>query len=248
MTIKHLVFSGGSYKILHMIGIIKRLKQINYYKLDDIPIYVRHRKGIILSLLVMLDLDLTIVEDFIIINKPWEKTLKITTETILNIIYKKGFLNIEFMYNIFANHFKHKNIKLNITLKELYEYIKIEFNIYVFNISKFESEIFNYKTHPDLKVVEAIYMSCSIPFAFRSMKYNGNYYLDGGLEIEYPLNDTVDICENTKEILGIRVSNISENIKMSDDINILSYGIYLFERLIHKHRKLDYKKIDYEII
>ncbi len=247
MTIKHLVFSGGSYKILYMIGVLKHLNKINYYKKNEIQSIRATSAGTILSLLILLDLDLKIVENFII-NKPWEKTLKITTETILNAIYKKGFLNIEFMYEIFANHFKHKNLKLTLTLKELYEYSKIEFNIYVFNISKFESEIFNYKTHPDLKVIEAIYMSCSLPFAFEPMKYNGNYYLDGGLEIEYPLNDTVDKCDNTKEILGIRVSNITKTIKMSDDINILNYGIYLFERLIHKHRKLDYKKIDYEII
>lgn len=248
MTIKHLVFSGGSYKILYMIGIIKYLNKVNYYNINDIKTVRATSAGSILSLLVILNLNINNIENFVI-NKPWEKSFKLTTETILNAIYSKGFLNINFIRDIFANHFKHKNLKLDLTMKELYDYSKIDFNIYVFNISTFESEIFNHKKNPELKVLEAIYMSCSLPFAFEPMKYKNSFYLDGGIEIEYPLNDTVKECENTDEILSVCVKTINNTeITMTDDINILNYGIYLFEKLISKHRKTDYKKIKNEII
>tara|TARA_B100000902_G_scaffold276439_1_gene262214 strand:- start:19 stop:894 length:876 start_codon:yes stop_codon:yes gene_type:complete len=248
MTIKHIVFSGGSYKILYMIGIIKYLRSVNYYKISDIETIRATSAGSILSLLLILDLDFNNIENFVI-NKPWEKSLKITTESILNAIYSKGFLNVNFIRDIFANHFKHKNLKLDLTMKELYEYSNIEFYVYAFNISTFEGEVFSYKNFPDLKVLDAIYMSCSLPFAFEPMKYKSNFYLDGGIEIEYPLNDTVKECENTDEILSICVKTLNNSeITMTDDINILNYGIYLFEKLIGKHRIKDYKKIKNEII
>ena len=223
MTIKHLVFSGGSYKILYMIGIIKYLNDVNYFKNNEIKTIRATSAGCILSMLIILNLDYNNIENFVI-NKPWEKLFKVTTENILNAIYSKGFLNVNFIRDIFANHFKHKKLKLDLTRKELYEYSKIDFYIYVFNASKFEGEIFNYKSHPDLKVLDAIYMSCSLPFAFEPMKYNNSYYLDGGLEIEYPLNDTVKNCENKNEILSICVKNMKKSeLEITDDMNLLNY-------------------------
>ncbi len=248
MTIKHIVFSGGSYKILYMIGIIKYLSEVKYYEKKDIETIRATSAGSILSLLLILNLDFNNIENFVI-NKPWEKSFKITTESILNAIYSKGLLNVDFIREIFANHFKHKNLKLDLTMKELYEYSNIEFYVYAFNISTFKGEIFDHKNFPDLKVLDAVYMSCSLPFVFEPMKYNDSFYLDGGIEIEYPLNDTVKECENTDEILSICTKNLNNSeITMTDDINIINYGIYLFERLIAKHRIKDYKKIKNEII
>ncbi len=248
MTFKHLVFSGGSYKVIYMLGIINHLKNNNYYDISEIKSIRATSAGSILGLILCLKLDMGIVENFVI-NKPWEKTLKITTDKILNALYKKGFLNVNFIHDVFANHFKHKNLKLDLTLKELYEYSNIDFYIYVFNITTFKKEIFNHKTHPNLKVLEAIYMSCSLPFVFEPMKYNENYYLDGGIEIEYPINDCVENCEDPDEILSIRVTLEEKNqLKMDEDMNIINYGIYLFEKLVSKHRQTDYKSIKYEII
>jgi len=247
MILKHLVFSGGSYKVLYMLGIINHLKNNNYYDINEIKSIRATSAGSILGLILCLKLDMDIVENFAI-NKPWEKTLEITTDKILNALYKKGFLNVDFMRDVFANHFKHKNLKLDLTLKELNEYSNIDYYIYVFNITTFKKEIFNYKTHPNLKVIDAIYMSCSLPFVFEPMKYNENYYLDGGIEIEYPINDCVENCEDPDEILSIRITLGEKNqTEMNEDMNIINYGIYLFEKLVSKHRKTDYKSIKHEI-
>ena len=40
---------------------------------------------------------------------------------------------------------------------------------------------------PQIKVYDAVYMSCSIPFVFAPMKYNGNYMIDGSMTEDVPL-------------------------------------------------------------
>ena len=58
-----------------------------------------------------------------------------------------------------------------LTLKELYEYNKINFIISAVNISKQKQVYFNHETHPDLEVSKAIRMSSSIPILFKPFKY-----------------------------------------------------------------------------
>ena len=67
----------------------------------------------------------------------------------------------------------------NITFKELYEYSGIELVITTVRMTGWVVEDFSYKTHPDLSVLDATYMSSSLPFIIKPMKYNDSYYLDG---------------------------------------------------------------------
>ena len=39
---------------------------------------------------------------------------------------------------------------------------------------------FSYKTHPDMSVLDAVMLSGNIPLLFRSVQYEGDYYIDGG--------------------------------------------------------------------
>jgi NTE family protein len=58
------------------------------------------------------------------------------------------------------------------------------------NLSTGYSEIFSYETTPNMKVVDAVRISMSLPFFFSSVKHKitGDIYVDGGLFDNYPID------------------------------------------------------------
>ena len=91
-----------------------------------------------------------------------------------------------------------KDLSLDITLKELYDYSNINFFIYTTDLKNFSKIEISHKTHPNIKVITAIYMSCCIPIIFKPAYYNNNYYLDGGINANVPINECLinEKCNN----------------------------------------------------
>ena len=121
--------------------------------------------------------------DFETINKytlerPWN-FISVTTEKIINIINRKGLFGIEEYYEFYRPLFLSCDLNLDITMKELYEYSNIELNMITTEFEDFKSIIINHKTFPDLKVIEGIMMSSSIPILIKPVNYNNKYYFDG---------------------------------------------------------------------
>ena len=249
MTIKHIVLSAASYKVLYMIGAINLLNEQKYYKIEEIKSIHGTSAGCLFGLALCLKLDWKNFLDYII-NRPWDKDFNFTVTKVIEGIEKKGMLNIQHFYSIFSTPFKQKGLKVDISLKELYEYSKIELYTYAVNLTTFKVEQFSYKTHPDLKAIEAIYMSCCLPFVYQPMKYKDHYYVDGGLEIDYPINQCIELTDNIEEILGVKVidDEITHDLfTIEESDNIFTYGYYLFYKLLMNNKKRNYLKIENEI-
>jgi len=83
------------------------------------------------------------------------------------------------------------------------------------NITKHETEYFSTVNTPDMRVLDAIRISISIPFLFSAVKYNNHVYVDGGITDNYPLqyciNDFVTRYphENPLEcVLGCNIESL----------------------------------------
>lgn len=74
-----------------------------------------------------------------------------------------------------------------ITFQELYEQTGNTLYITATNVSSGKGVVFSRHTHPDLDCVYAVRMSCSLPFIFERMKYKNDYYADGGLTNNFPV-------------------------------------------------------------
>ena len=75
--------------------------------------------------------------------------------------------------NIVINNFlKYKNINQNITFIEHHKKTKIKLSITGSCIDNFKSYYFNYKNSPNMKIIDAIVISCNIPLIFNPIKYN----------------------------------------------------------------------------
>lgn len=65
-------------------------------------------------------------------------------------------------------------------------------NCVAYNMSREEMVYFNPHTTPDMKVVDALILSCAIPFLFAPQYYDGDLYVDGGLADNLPIEYTME--------------------------------------------------------
>ena len=94
--------------------------------------------------------------------------------------------SIDDFYKAFEPFFNAKNIDRNITLKEFYDMTKKTIYFYIGELNKFEVFYVNYKTHPEMKLIEAIYKSSSVPGIFIPIMEDDKCYIDGGLLNYFP--------------------------------------------------------------
>ena len=252
MTIKHLVLSGGGYKGFYSIGALKYLSENNFYNIENIENIYGTSVGAIIGAVLCLKLNLADICEYII-NKPWQKDFNFKIESLLEVYSKKGFINKSFIVSIFETLLKAENLQKNITLKELYDKCNINLYIFIVNFTTYELVKLSHKTHPEFELLEAVYMSCSLPFIFQPAYYKNECYIDGGVINPYPLNvcisDLKEINPNIdkKEILGIEIA--SDNLDpCSEDSSIIYFFYYTIQTLIQKNWGYKIKdKIPYEV-
>ena len=213
MAIKNIIIGTAGVYVFQLAGALSKLIDVEYIKYDEIENIYCCSAGSMIGTLYCLNIDWNDLIKYII-NKPWDKSFEelLTPSKIISSLYEKGILDKNVFIKIFAPIFKFNGHKLSMTLKELYEYSKIKLNIYTFNITDFKGEVMNYETTPDLCIIDAIYMSCSLPVIFKPLEYEGKLYLDGGLKNDYPLNRCLEDGCKPEETIGIRINDKSKPI------------------------------------
>jgi len=253
MTIKHLVLSGGAYKGFYTIGALKYLNDNKFYDLENIETMYGTSVGALVAAILCLKLNWNDLYEYCI-NKPWEKAFKFSVESLLDIINKKGFIKQEFIDGIFENLLKGAGLPKDVTLKQLYDYSNIDLYIFAVNLTEFTLERFSYKTHPDMLLLDAIYMTCSLPFIFQPKYIGNNCYIDGGVINPYPMNICIKDLEkinpdiDKKEILGFKI--VDDELELGPpSSSIFQFGFYMIYRLIKENYNYLYEeKIPYELI
>lgn len=228
-----LVIGAGGHNIIRMIGCIEKLVTVNHLILKNIENIYATSAGSILSAYLCLDLDWNILTDYLI-NKPWSKKYENTPTSLLTAFNELGLFGDEFVRDILEIQFKMKGLNINtITFKELYEYSNKKINVFSFNVNKFECECFNYTNTPDMKVLDGIYMSSTFPFIFKPKWVNDSYYLDGGINLDFPYVKAVEDGMNEKTILSIKMTYPDrKNERIDRETNILKLIMYLLQKLI----------------
>ena len=253
MTIKTIVLSGGAYKGFYTIGALKHLTEVEFYNIDNIERIYGTSVGSLLGAIICLKLNWDDMIEYAI-NKPWHKSFKFSIDTLLDTISKKGFIQRKFIEDIFVNLLKGAGLNTSSTLTDLYTHSNIELNIFSVNMTKFKLERFSYRTMPDMKIIDAVYKSCSMPFIFQPQYYKNNCYVDGGVINPYPMNICIEDLtkENPnfdkKEILGFKI--VDDTLEPSkEDSSIFQFGFYMIYRLIKEnYNYICNEEIVYELI
>jgi hypothetical protein len=143
--------------------------------------------------------------------------MKHKIDMFMKIQSNKGIFGMKEFIESFRPAFEGKDYPTNMTMLEFYNATGIEHHFITTELNKFVTIDLSYKTHPNLPVIEACYMSCTYPIMFEPIIRNGCAYVDGAMINDYPLNDCIrDQKCDIKEILGFKLlweckpTNISE--------------------------------------
>ena len=230
--IKCLVLSSGAYEVFLQISAIKLLLDNKYIDFDEIEEYYGTSAGVLTTILCTLGLDFETVYNYTV-ERPWNKLFNIDAEKIINSYQKCGIFDRDIFDIGFKPLFKLGEIPTNITLKEYYLKTNKIINIFATNTTNFSVKKFNYITDPDLELLEAAYMSCSIPVLFKPHKYKEIIYNDGALLCRFPINEAISEKKyKDDELLGITIHPRFSNIGNVNDDDLFQYVISYLKNYI----------------
>jgi predicted acylesterase/phospholipase RssA len=181
-------------------------------------------------------------------------------DTIIEFLSNKGMDSRIFIAYILEPLFLAKELDIyTITLQSFYEYSNVALFMYTTELNqsnRLTPTIFSHYTHPEMKLLDCISTSISIPFIFKPICIDDKCYIDGGLLNNFPLslaleqiytthknsiNHTNDIKEDEKkeieeqikrEIIGIKNVYPDKMNTITEDTSLFEF-IYIFLRKIH---------------
>jgi len=236
--IKHIVINGGGPTGLITYGVLKHLSENKFFDINTIETMYGTSIGGIFGVILALKYDWNIIDDYIL-KRPWGEIFKIHPEDFFNLFYSKGLFSFSVVDGFLRKLFEAKDISVDITLKEFYEYTNIVHHFFTVKADSLEIVDLNYKTHPNLPLFRALEMTTAFPIFCKPVFWNNKCYLDGGLLDNYP----VKLClENEKceknEILGIRntYSSLCKS-HIQEDMNLLEYMQIVTHNIMNKLQK-----------
>ncbi len=249
MTIKHLVISGGGPTGIKAVGALKYLSEQSFWNINDIKTIYSTSAGSLISVLLALKFDLPTISDYIL-NRPWHEAYPINISQFFDFFKNKGlYSNVtEIFFKPFLNT---KDLSVNITMKELYEYSNIDLHMFTVELNEFKAIDISHKTYPDLSVITAVHMSLAIPIAIAPVCIDNKCYIDGGILCNYPLQHCLDQEDkpDISEVLGLRKHYLLEESILNKDSNMLDYLMHFTNKLInHADTELTQITIPNEII
>ena len=201
-NIEHLVLSGAGHGLFSYLGAFSVLIKHKIIDIKKIKTIYGTSAGSIVSVFILLDIDIDIIIDYAV-ERPWNEVFKLDNN-LINIITDYGICDDIVIKKIFSPLFSMKDIDINITMIEFYEKTNVELYFYGTELKTFEETELSYKNTPNLKLLDAVYISSSLPILFKPMVYNTKYYIDGGFINQYPIENILKNIDNDNTIFGIK--------------------------------------------
>ena len=201
-VIKNLVISGGGAAGISFYGALKQSNQNNMWKLENIENIYATSVGSALSVIISLQYQWNELDHFII-KRPWHKVFKFDLSSIFNAIENRGIFNVSTMVDILKPILLGKDIDTDVTMKQFFDITNINMHFMCVELKTMNVVNISHKTHPDWKLIDAVYCSCALPICFAPYMYNNDYLCDGGFKANYPLNICMDDNNLPEETLGI---------------------------------------------
>jgi predicted acylesterase/phospholipase RssA len=250
MTIKHLVISGGGPTMIKSLGACQYLEQNNFWKIDDIQTIHGTSAGAVVGAMLCLKYDWETLNTYII-DRPWQEAFSFNIKSVLDAYTNRGIFSRKATEIVFKSLLLGKDLSLDITLKEFYDYCKIELYMYSFEINYFKMESISYKTYPDLQLLTALQMTSAIPLLISPVCIEGKCFIDGAVVSNYPLNYCLDMVEDTTEILGFK-NDYGEKKQanvIDEESTLLDYiMIFLYKLIFQLNTEDKQKRIENEVL
>jgi predicted acylesterase/phospholipase RssA len=232
MTIKHLVFSGGGPIMIQILAAMQELENKQYLNMNDIETIYGTSAGAIIAVAFSLKFDWQTLNDYII-KRPWQELFSIKVQNILDSYSKKGIFDSKTVEKCFKPLFDAKDISLDITLEDFYKLTNKELHFFSFEINEYKLFDISYKTHPDLKLLKAVQMSCALPVLISPVFLDDKCFMDGGVACNYPLQFCIESGKNPDEILGFKNKYSDNKTIINSESTLLDYILnFLFKAVL----------------
>ncbi len=222
----NLVLSGGALRAIALLGALKYLEEINILK--DFKNYIGTSAGGIILFFLLIGYTPNEINN--ILKEEVIYMTNLDFENISNIYTDLGIDDCSKNENIFIKYLYAKVNLRSITFIEFAK--KFGYNLIITgaNLDTEETDYFSVDTFPDMDIIEALKITCSIPFLYKPISFNDNLYVDGGIYSNFPIkyfekysSDTLGICIDPKSSRNNdNIINYTTNILFSM-MNKLSY-------------------------
>tara|TARA_Y100001970_G_C14172777_1_gene825123 strand:+ start:646 stop:1521 length:876 start_codon:yes stop_codon:yes gene_type:complete len=246
MPITHLVLGGGAHNGLNILGALFQLKKKKFFELKHINRIYSTSAGSVVAVLLLLNMEDETIVNYIV-KRPWHKVIRLSPDIFINMLWDKGLLDKTFFNVLFSNLFATKDMTTSITLLEFYNITHVTLNICATKIGGMSPIIFSHETTPNLSLIDAVYMSSSMPIIFKPLFFEGDYIIDGGIIINNPIQLCLDCGANMDEILNIEIIR-KVNALPEQNLNIFSYSCALFDNLLKKCNIRPTMNVKYTVI
>lgn len=245
MNYKHLVLSGGSWKGLYMLGAFDVFFKEKHIKFKLLETIYSTSVGCLIATLIALKIEWNSIIQYFI-NVPIKQLDNLNLDNCLSMFNDCGILDKTFFIKLLGSLFKSKYLDIEtITLIDFYKYSNIELNFFAIDFDTMNTIKFNHHDYPNIKLLDALYSSCTFPYLFKPIKLNDKIYLDGGINVHYPSKYCLEKHKND-EIFGIYIrtrSSLTSNVD-----NMLNFGISLIYKIIFTNQMENLKNLNNQFI
>lgn len=208
--IRHIVLSGGGVLGISAYGALKHLHNNGIWNIQDIETIYGTSVGAIVGVVIALKYKWEDTDDYVI-KRPWDQAFPVSVSNILDSYQKKGIFEMKEFQEFLKPLICAQDLSINITMKEFYEWSKIDMHIITTDLDELTVVDISYKTHPEWRLIDAVYASAALPILFSPLYHEEKYYSDGGILCNYPIYECILRCKNPDEILGI--SRVESSVK-----------------------------------
>ncbi len=231
----HLVLSGGGMGGGCILGVFRYLYIEN--KIKNIKYISANSIGSLFAIAFIFKMPLDELE--IIFKKTHKnKEFIINKNNLGNLFINNGIIDFNIVVKPLQKYLKDTYDLDDITFKEISKKFGINLYISTTNVNKQINKIFSIDNTPDISVFKAASASITIPYIGIPVIIDDEYYIDGYLTNNFPIEVFKNVNKNN--ILGI-VINI-ENNKCDNNINtkltFIDYNKKLLDLLIINTAKL----------
>lgn len=194
-----ILLGGGGLRGVYYIGMMKWFEEHNVRFKNLYGVSV----GSIIALMIAIGYSSSELKDYVM-----DKDFKNLTDINLqNFLYKFGLDSGKNIMEWVQEALEKKTIDKSITFKQLHDITGVKLTVFTANLGTKQLTQLDYVTVPELKVIDAIRLSISIPFVFTAKKLNGSVHVDGAVIDNFPVQC---VSENPERCLFVTFESLNE--------------------------------------
>lgn len=203
--IRHLVLSGGGEIGICFFGALKTSNQEGFWRIEDIKtIYATSAGSLFGTVTALTPFVSWEMLDVFFEKRPWEQVFNVNVDCVLSSVANCGILGRRTAVEFLSPVLRAADLSVEVTMREFFDVTGIEMHYMATNLDSFELVDISYKSHPNWKVVDAVYASCALPIMFQPIRIEGVLYADGAIFCNFPIKQCLAQADHPDEILALQ--------------------------------------------